>query len=88
MALTGAITDGLFQTGGLFGCIIGISSADRLGRRMALFSNAVIVIIGGALQAGSVANAMFIVARFITGWGTGALVGLVPLYQSEIVPPQ
>ena len=55
---------------------------------MALFTNAIIVVIGGALQAGAVANSMFIVARFIAGWGTGALVGLVPLYQTEIVPPQ
>ncbi|KAK5527495.1 hypothetical protein LTR25_011138 [Vermiconidia calcicola] len=29
---------------------------------------------------------MFLVARLITGFGIGALVGLVPLYQSEVSP--
>ena len=31
---------------------------------------------------------MFIFFRFVTGWGIGALVALVPLYQSEISPPK
>jgi MFS family permease len=34
-----------------------------------------------------VAVSMYIVMRFITGVGIGALVTLVPLYQSEISPP-
>ena len=80
--------NGLFQAGGLIGVLASIWVADKYGRRMALFTNAVVVVVGGALQAGSVAVSMFIVARFITGWGTGALVALVPLYQSEISPPK
>ena len=80
--------NGLFQVGGLLGVLSSIWIADKFGRRMALFVNAVIVVIGGALQAGSVAIPMFIVFRFVTGWGTGALVALVPLYQSEISPPK
>jgi len=43
---------------------------------------------GSGLQAGSVHIAMFIIARLITGFSVGALVGLVPLYQSEISPPR
>jgi len=31
---------------------------------------------------------MFLIARMITGFAVGALVGLVPLYQSEISPPR
>jgi sugar porter (SP) family MFS transporter len=80
--------NGLFQVGGLIGVLSSIWIADKFGRRMALFVNAIIVVVGGALQAGSVAVSMFIVFRFVTGWGTGALVALVPLYQSEISPPK
>ena len=80
--------NGLFQAGGLLGTLSCIWTADKYGRRMALFMNAVITLVGGALQAGSVDIAMFIAFRFVTGWGTGALVTLVPLYQSEISPPR
>ncbi|OQV08812.1 hypothetical protein CLAIMM_13028 isoform 2 [Cladophialophora immunda] len=85
--LTGAI-NGLFQAGGLFGALSCIKSADWLGRRKAILAAAIVTIIGGALQAGSVDIGMYIVMRFVTGFGIGALVTLVPLYQSEISPPR
>ena len=85
--LIGAM-NGLFQAGGLLGTLACVWAADKYGRRMSLFINAIITLVGGALQAGSVHVAMFIVFRFVTGWGTGALVTLVPLYQSEISPPK
>ena len=85
--LQGAI-NGLFQGGGLLGTLSCIGTADRFGRRWALLINSVITVIGGGLQAGSVNMPMYLVARFITGWGIGALVTLVPLYQSEISPPK
>lgn len=80
--------NGLYQAGGLLGVISCNWEADKLGRRMALFINAIITVIGGALQAGSVDVGMFIFFRFVTGWGIGALVALVPLYQSEVSPPK
>lgn len=52
-----------------------------------MFAASVICVIGGALQAGSVHMAMYLVARFITGFAVGALVMLVPLWQSEVAPP-
>lgn len=85
--LEGAI-NGLFQTGGLFGALSCTGTADWLGRRKAIFVASVFAVIGGALQAGSVNIAMYIVMRFITSLGIGALVTLVPLYQSEISPPR
>ncbi|KIX99383.1 uncharacterized protein Z520_04959 [Fonsecaea multimorphosa CBS 102226] len=81
-------TNGLFQTGGLFGTLSCMKSADWLGRRKALFVASIVTTVGGALQAGSVHIAMYIVARLITGLGIGALVTLVPLYQSEVAPPK
>ncbi|KEF56198.1 uncharacterized protein A1O9_07779 [Exophiala aquamarina CBS 119918] len=85
--LIGAI-NGLYQAGGLFGCLSCIKSADWFGRRKAILFTSVITVIGGALQSGSVNIGMYIAMRFITGFGIGALVTLVPLYQSEISPPR
>ncbi|KAL4780340.1 major facilitator superfamily domain-containing protein [Aspergillus varians] len=84
--LQGAI-NGLFQAGGLFGTLGFGFLADKFGRCKAIFIATVVAIVGGALQAGSVHIAMFLVARFITGFGIGGLVMLVPLWQSEVAPP-
>ncbi|KAH7354820.1 general substrate transporter [Rhexocercosporidium sp. MPI-PUGE-AT-0058] len=85
-ALFGAI-NGLFQGGGLVGTLSFGFVADRLGRCKALFCASLLAIIGGGLQAGSVHLAMFLVARFITGFAVGGLVMIVPLWQSEVAPP-
>lgn len=75
--LEGAI-NGLFQAGGLFGCLSCIKTADWLGRRKAIFLTSIITIIGGALQAGSVNIGMYLVFRFVTGLGIGNFARLVP----------
>ncbi|KAL6792876.1 general substrate transporter [Trichoderma sp. SZMC 28012] len=85
--LEGAI-NGLFQAGGLFGCLSCIKSADYFGRKRAILFTSIIALIGGALQAGSVNIAMYLVFRFVTGLGIGSMVVLIPLYQSEIAPPR
>lgn len=85
-AIQGTI-NGLFQIGGLVGALSSSTIADKLGRLWALLIASVITVVGGGLQAGSVAVSMYIVMRFVTGVGIGALVTLVPLYQSEISPP-
>ena len=45
---------------------------------------ALVTIVGSAIQTGSVDIAMFLVARFIGGFGIGMLVVLIPIYQAEI----
>jgi MFS family permease len=85
--LLGAI-NGLFSAGGLFGCISCFWIPDKFGRKKAILIASFISIIGNGLAAGSVHIAMFIIARLITGFSVGALVSLVPLYQSEISPPK
>lgn len=86
-ALLGAI-NGLFSAGGLFGCISCLYIPDKWGRKKSISFAAICAIVGSALAAGSVHIAMFMVARLITGFSVGALVSLVPLYQSEISPPR
>ncbi|KIX94624.1 uncharacterized protein Z520_09670 [Fonsecaea multimorphosa CBS 102226] len=86
-ALLGAI-NGLFSVGGLFGCISCFWIPDKFGRKKAIMFASFTSILGNGLAAGSVHIAMFIIARLITGFSVGALVSLVPLYQSEISPPK
>lgn len=70
--ILGAI-NGLFQAGGLLGTLSCIATADRYGRRKAILIAAVICIVGGGFQSGSVHIAMYLVARLITGIGIGEM---------------
>ncbi|KIL85037.1 hypothetical protein FAVG1_11910 [Fusarium avenaceum] len=85
-ALIGAI-NGLFQGGGLLGTLMFGALADKIGRCKAMFCASILAVIGGGLQAGSVHLAMYLVARFLTGFAVGGLVMIVPLWQSEVAPP-
>lgn len=68
--LTGA-TNGVYIAGALIGSLLSSQSSDVLGRRMSILVAAVFGVVGGALQAGSVHIAMFIVARLLAGLGIG-----------------
>jgi predicted MFS family arabinose efflux permease len=63
--------NGLFCAGGLFGAIFVGWSCDALGRKPTLWIASPLAIIGGALQAGAVHIAMFLVGRFIGGFAVG-----------------
>jgi len=52
-----------------------------------LYVTAAINVFGEALEAGSINIGMFLAARFIAGWGIGAAVVLIPIYQAEICEP-
>ncbi|TPX09416.1 uncharacterized protein E0L32_009460 [Thyridium curvatum] len=79
--------NGLFSAGGMTGALLMGWLCDAKGRQQALAVSSIVAIVGGALQAGAVAIAMLLVARFITGIGVAMLVTLVPIFQSEIAPP-
>jgi MFS family permease len=68
--ITGACS-GLFSVGGMIGALLLGWMSDARGRKMSLVVATVISLVGGALQAGSVHIAMFLVARFVTGVGVG-----------------
>lgn len=64
--ITGA-TNGLFAGGGLIGCLFMTWLADAWGRQRAIQITACLCIVAGAIQAGSVHIAMFLVGRFLMG---------------------
>jgi MFS family permease len=71
--LIGAM-NGVNCAGSAIGAFLTSWSADRLGRLRTIQIGAVIMSVGAALCAGSVDVAMFLVARFIAGWGIGIMV--------------
>ncbi|CAG9955830.1 unnamed protein product [Clonostachys rosea f. rosea IK726] len=78
---------GAFLGGGLVGALIQAPVSNRFGRRIATGSAALITVVSGALQAGSINPAMFLVARFLCGIGAGIVITNCPVYMSEISPP-
>ncbi|KAJ7071136.1 general substrate transporter [Mycena amicta] len=60
---------------------------DILGRRGTLCLGALIFTLGGAVQTFTVGFWSMIVGRIISGFGVGLLSTIVPIYQSEISPP-
>jgi MFS family permease len=82
-AITGAV-NGLFCAGAIGGSINTGWMCESRGRKQTLYLASIINIIGGALESGSVNLAMFLVSRFIAGWGIGMIVCLIPIYQAEI----
>ena len=68
--LNGAV-NGVFFAGGLIGALLQSQQSDVLGRQKSVALSCAISVLGGALQAGSIHIAMFIVARMIAGLGIG-----------------
>ncbi|KAF8233441.1 general substrate transporter [Tricholoma matsutake] len=60
---------------------------DIIGRRGTLFIGGVIFTIGGAVQTFTTGYWVMIMGRIVSGFGVGLLSTIVPIYQSEISPP-
>ncbi|KAF2657559.1 general substrate transporter [Lophiostoma macrostomum CBS 122681] len=73
----------IYYLGAIVGCFIGGWAADRIGRINGLFFAAIFALIGGALQAATQSANFILVARVVTGLGTGALTGITPVLVSE-----
>ena len=57
---------------------------EARGRKETMYLACAVNVLGGVLETASVNIAMFLVSRFIAGFGTGMMVVLIPIYQSEI----
>ena len=77
---------GSYLGAGAIGALIQGSYSARFGRRFTTGTSAVLVIISGALMAGSVHIGMFIAGRLVGGIASGMLVTNIPVYTSEIAP--
>ncbi|KAL3453179.1 general substrate transporter [Aspergillus insuetus] len=76
--------NGINSAGAVIGCITQAYTADKYGRKATISLGSAVLILGGALCAGAVHIAMFLVGRCIAGFGAGALACIVPIYQAEV----
>ncbi|KAK0260194.1 hypothetical protein LTS09_005010 [Friedmanniomyces endolithicus] len=74
----------IYYLGALVGCFLGGWAADRIGRINGLFCAAIFALIGGALQAATQSATFILLARTLTGIGTGALTGITPVLIAEM----
>ncbi|KIW98250.1 uncharacterized protein Z519_01834 [Cladophialophora bantiana CBS 173.52] len=79
--------NGLFFAGGMLGCFTIAWKGDVLGRVRNLQIVAAICLVAAIIQGASVHIAMYIVGRFLSGYGSGGMIALIPIYLSEISPP-
>jgi MFS family permease len=77
--LIGAM-NGVNSAGSAIGAVFTSWSADKFGRLRSIQLGAIIMCVGAALCAGSVNVAMFLVARFIAGFGIGMLITVDNLF--------
>ncbi|KAF7294568.1 Hexose transport-related protein [Mycena indigotica] len=74
--------------GGWAGALSNGYLCDIISRRWTLFVGAMICLLGTALTTGAQNAAWMFVGRFFIGWAVGSLSAAVPLYNSEISPPE
>lgn len=81
--LTGVIVS-IYNLGAFAGCIINFFTGDLLGRRRSIWFAMMFIIVGATLQTSAFSLPHMLVARFITGIGTGIDTSTVPAYQAEL----
>ncbi|CCO26567.1 High-affinity glucose transporter [Rhizoctonia solani AG-1 IB] len=84
--LLGAVVS-TFAGGCFFGAMAAGWLADRIGRKRTIQVGSLIAILGCSLQTGAQNISYLMVGRVIAGLAIGCLSMVVPLYQSEISPP-
>ncbi|KAF4308695.1 hypothetical protein GTA08_BOTSDO03736 [Botryosphaeria dothidea] len=80
--------NGFNSAGSLLAALFTAWTCDKYGRLRSMQLGCITSILGAALCGGSVDVAMFLVARFISGWGVGMLITCVPMYQAEVSTPE
>lgn len=78
----------ILEIGALVSSLLVGRLGDAIGRRKTILYGAIIFVIGGAVQTFTTGFISMIIGRTISGLGVGMLSTIVPVYQSEISPPQ
>ncbi|KAG9104279.1 hypothetical protein FRC06_004029 [Ceratobasidium sp. 370] len=73
----------ILSAGTFFGALTSGIFADNFGRRAGIIASCILFSVGVAIQVGSPTIEVFVVGRAITGYGLGAMLTFVPMYQSE-----
>lgn len=78
-----AITS-LCSGGAFIGAIIAGLTADKYGRKIAIYVGCVLFTIGAILQGAAYSLAQMIIGRLVVGFGVGSAAMVVPLYIAEV----
>ncbi|RDW57516.1 hypothetical protein BP6252_13776 [Coleophoma cylindrospora] len=79
---------GMIELGAFIGALNQGWIADKISRKYSILVAVSIFTLGSSLQTGAIDYGMLVAARFIGGIGIGMLSMVVPLYISEISPPE
>lgn len=60
---------------------------DKIGRRNSIFFSSFLLTIGIMLELAGINSRVLLSGRLVAGLGTGLMTNAIPLYQSEISPP-
>ncbi|WVW79773.1 hypothetical protein I302_101743 [Kwoniella bestiolae CBS 10118] len=74
----------IYYAGSLFGGLVGGYLGDKIGRVKTVIFGCMVGIIGAALQASSMGFTWMCIARVISGFGTGHLNAIIPVWSSEV----
>ncbi len=74
----------IYYLGAIFGAFVGGWIADRIGRINGLLIAAGFALVDGALQAATQSSDFILVARIVTGLGTGSLTAITLVYIAEV----
>lgn len=74
-------------SGGAFiGAVFAGLTADRYGRKVAIYVGCFLFTIGAIIQAASFSLAQMTVGRLVVGFGVGSAAMIIPLYIAEVSP--
>ncbi|CAP91261.1 myo-inositol transporter [Penicillium rubens] len=76
----------LCSGGAFIGAIFAGNTADRFGRKMAIYLGCVLFIAGAVLQAAAYTIVQMAIGRLVIGFGVGCGAMVLPLYVAEIAP--
>ncbi|KAL9581829.1 MAG: hypothetical protein Q9212_003663 [Teloschistes hypoglaucus] len=74
----------IYNLGMFSGCVLNFVVGEKLGRRKSMWLAMAFVIVGATLQTSAFSTPHLMVARYITGIGTGIDTTTTPVYQSEL----
>ncbi|KAI9492037.1 general substrate transporter [Zychaea mexicana] len=85
---TNGLVVSILELGAWVGAWIVGYFADKISRKYSIVLFSVVFLLGSSIQGGAQNVGYMFGGRFVTGMAVGALSMLVPLYQSEIAPPE
>jgi MFS family permease len=85
---TKSLNTSISYVGGACAALIAGPLVDWRGRREMIFWVAAITLVGAVIQAAAVKISMFIIGRFIIGFGLGIGATATPTFVAETIPPR